>query len=266
MAWLQDLQWQEHDGCASFLELALDFEAHLGRAMPAAQGHDLQGISLSLHERGRVLRSALAVLEKHVVQGVVAPGPMVVCCRSLVPMGAGLMAGLRCRPYFTQRDEMIRQLDGLWGYCKRRMVARQPKQRPSQHLGAADRPLQGRAACPADRSQSAGSNRPKAPKGPKVFRAREAPTGPGPLQWTMSLGQQGSREQHCHLPAWCRRSEPFRRGRRCSSVRSMACHPAMPVRRGIWAHAIAAGQDTMQQLILAAHVHLDVYPTNCHPV
>ena len=48
--------------------------------MPAAQGHDLQGIAMSLHERGRVLRSALAVLEKHMVQGVVAPGPMVVRC------------------------------------------------------------------------------------------------------------------------------------------------------------------------------------------
>ena len=66
MAWLRDLQWQEHEGSVSFLELAPDFEAHSGRAMPAAQGHDLQGISLSLHERGRVLRSARAVLEKHV--------------------------------------------------------------------------------------------------------------------------------------------------------------------------------------------------------
>ena len=157
VAWLRDLQWQEHEGSVSFLELALGFEAHSGRAMPAAQGHDLQGISLSLHERGQVLRSALAVLEKHVVQGVVAPGPMVARCRSLVPMGAGLMAGLRCRPYFTRRDEMIRQLDGLRGYCERRMVARQPRRRPSQHTGTVGRPLRGRAACPAHRSQTAGS-------------------------------------------------------------------------------------------------------------
>ena len=39
VAWLRDLQWQEHDGSVSFLELALDFEAHSGRALPAAQGH-----------------------------------------------------------------------------------------------------------------------------------------------------------------------------------------------------------------------------------
>ena len=52
---------------------------------------------------------------------------------------------------------MIRQLDGLRGYCERRMVARPLKRRPIQHLGAADRPLQGRAACPADRSPSTGS-------------------------------------------------------------------------------------------------------------
>ena len=103
------------------------------------------------------MRSALAVLEKHVVQGVVALGPMVARCCSLVPMGAGLMAGLRCRPYFTWRDEMIRQLDGLRGYCERRMVARQPRRQPSQHTGTVGRPLRGRAACPAHRSQTAGS-------------------------------------------------------------------------------------------------------------
>ena len=76
--------------------LALEFEAHAGRATPAAQGHDLQGISVSLHMQGRVLRSALAVLEKHVVQGVLAPGHMLARCHPLVPMGAGLMAVSRC--------------------------------------------------------------------------------------------------------------------------------------------------------------------------
>ena len=52
---------------------------------------------------------------------------------------------------------MIRQLDGLREYCERRMVARQPRRRRSQHTGAEGRPLWGRAACPAHRSQTAGS-------------------------------------------------------------------------------------------------------------
>ena len=56
-------------GQVTFVELALDFEAHSGRAMPASPGAELQAIVLSLHERSRVLRTALAVLQRHVTAG-----------------------------------------------------------------------------------------------------------------------------------------------------------------------------------------------------
>ena len=44
--------------------LALDFEAHSRRSMPASPGAALQALVLSLHQRARVLLTALSVLNR----------------------------------------------------------------------------------------------------------------------------------------------------------------------------------------------------------
>ena len=53
---------------------------------------------VSLHERTRVLQMAMAVLSKYVVSGNLYKGGMTNRARSLVPLGAGVMAGLTARP------------------------------------------------------------------------------------------------------------------------------------------------------------------------
>ena len=51
----------------TFIELALDFEATAGRALPPTPQSSLQGVALSLHERARVLRVAFVALKRHSV-------------------------------------------------------------------------------------------------------------------------------------------------------------------------------------------------------
>ena len=73
LLWLAKLQWMpQGSGQVTFMELAMDFEATAGRALPPSPQSSLQGVSLSLHERARVLRVAMASLHKH---SVVPPPP-----------------------------------------------------------------------------------------------------------------------------------------------------------------------------------------------
>ena len=81
--------------------------------MPVTPGAELQSIVLlSLHERARVLRTALSILQRHMATGAVVQGTMTLKGRSLVPLGAGPPAGLTARPYFTRRHDMQQQLFG----------------------------------------------------------------------------------------------------------------------------------------------------------
>ena len=78
----------------TFAELVLDFEAHSGPAMPTSPGAELRSMVLSLHERARVLHTALSVLHRHVASGTLVQGTMALKARSPVPLGAGPLAGL----------------------------------------------------------------------------------------------------------------------------------------------------------------------------
>ena len=69
LSWLQELQWVPGMGQVTFVVLALDLEAYSGRALPASAGEELPSIVLSLHERARVLRTALSILQRHVATG-----------------------------------------------------------------------------------------------------------------------------------------------------------------------------------------------------
>ena len=70
-----------------------------------------------------MLRTALSVLQRHVATGALL-GTMTIKARSLVPLGAGPLAGLTARPYFTRRHDMQRQLQALAAYCEERWVTK----------------------------------------------------------------------------------------------------------------------------------------------
>ena len=70
-----------------------------------------------------MLRTALSVLQRHVATGTLV-GTMTLKARSLVPLGAGPLAGLTARPYFTRRHDMQQQLQALATYCEERWVTK----------------------------------------------------------------------------------------------------------------------------------------------
>ena len=90
--------WAGEVGTVSFLELAMDFEAHAQRALPAAPQAAFPGTALPLQERARVLRLVLATLGKLVKTGSLHPAKLVTRCASLVPLGGPLLCSLSRRP------------------------------------------------------------------------------------------------------------------------------------------------------------------------
>ena len=90
----------------SWAELALDYEAFVGRALPAAPDHKLRGARHPLGERAQVLRKAVGLAGRHLAAGGLLRGQPVGRCRSLLPLGGRMCAGLSARPYFAARHEV----------------------------------------------------------------------------------------------------------------------------------------------------------------
>ena len=68
LLWLAQLHWvPPGEVQVTFIELALDFEATAGRALPPTPQSSLQGVALSLQEWARVLRVAFMALKRHSV-------------------------------------------------------------------------------------------------------------------------------------------------------------------------------------------------------
>ena len=97
---------------------------------------------MPLSERGRILRVAMAVADRHKVEGNVCPGGMIQQCKSLVALGGMAQVGLNCRPYFMARQAMQRHLallqrynTGRWTQNKLEQLKngdRQPARREAQ--------------------------------------------------------------------------------------------------------------------------------------
>ena len=102
----------------SWAELALDYEAFVGRALPASPDHRLRGTRLPLGERARVLRKAARLVERHLVAGTLPCGAPLGRCRSLLPLGGRVCAGLSACPFFAARHEVMLQLMRLATYCR----------------------------------------------------------------------------------------------------------------------------------------------------
>ena len=118
LAWLRALQWTEDTDTVSFIELALDFEEHEARTLPAAPQAKFQGHTLPLQERARVLRLALCTLQTLLKSGSLHPAKVITRATSLVPLGGPPVAGLNCRPYLACRDAMHKHVQLLASYCE----------------------------------------------------------------------------------------------------------------------------------------------------
>ena len=103
LRWLRALTWSQEPGTVTFLELALDFEEFAQRTLPHAPQAKFKGTTLSLQERGRVLRLAITSAQRLVTKGQPHPARIVTCCNSLVPLGRPALCGLNRRPYFACR-------------------------------------------------------------------------------------------------------------------------------------------------------------------
>ena len=101
----------------------MDFECFAARTFPASPQAVYRATALPLPERARVLKLALATLQKLSVAGAVLPGGVLTKCSSLVPLGAPTVVGVSARPYFTRRPDMLKLLQNLQEYCELRWTA-----------------------------------------------------------------------------------------------------------------------------------------------
>ena len=91
----------------------MDFEATSGRALPTRPEHSLRMTVLPLQERAAVLRQAARALQPHLLVGHLLPAEESPMCHSLIALGGRTCLGLKGRPYFAARGEMVRMLEGL---------------------------------------------------------------------------------------------------------------------------------------------------------
>ena len=116
--WARALAWAPGPAEVSPAELALDYEAFVGRALPASPDHRLRGTRLPLGERAQILRKAMGLAERHLAAGALLSGAPLGRCRSLLPLGGRVCAGLSARPYFAARHEVMLQLMRLAAHCR----------------------------------------------------------------------------------------------------------------------------------------------------
>ena len=69
-------------------ELALDYEAFVGRALPDSPHHRPRGTRLPLGERAQILGKAVRLAERHLAAGTLLSGAPLGRCRSLLSLGA----------------------------------------------------------------------------------------------------------------------------------------------------------------------------------
>ena len=132
VAWLQHPGWLPADGTppqghghVSFMELALDFETHAGRPLPPTPQSRFAGTELSLQEKGRVVRLAVTLMGKAAGRKSILPARIANHCRSLVPLGACPVVGVKGRPLFTRPMAVWHHLKRLQGYNAERWAQQQ---------------------------------------------------------------------------------------------------------------------------------------------
>ena len=199
LLWLSELQSLPRDDNlpeahrqVSFLELALDFESYTGRPLPPTPQTRFAGGEMSLQEKGRVLRLAVSLLGKAAGRESILPVGFTNRCRSLVPLGAGTIAGVKGRPVFTRPTAVWHHLRRLQQYSaarwaqqqQTRMARRQSKRRLAQ--GAQAKPAgeqqSKKARCPG----KGGAKRSAGAYASDFYAGLVIPPGPGEAHGTGS--------------------------------------------------------------------------------
>ena len=122
--WARVLAWGPGLANVSWAELALDYEAFVGRALPASPDHHLRRTRLPLGERARVIRKARGLVERHLVAGPLLLGAPLRRCRHLLPFGGRVCAGLSTRLFFAAHHEVMLQLVRVASHCRDTWVRR----------------------------------------------------------------------------------------------------------------------------------------------
>ena len=116
--WARALAWMPGPAEVSWAELALDYEAFVGRALPASPDHRLQRTRLPLGERAQIVRKVVGLAERHLVAGTLLSGAPLGRCRSLLPPGGRVCAELSARLFFAVRHEVMPQLMRMATHCR----------------------------------------------------------------------------------------------------------------------------------------------------
>ena len=95
MRWASALQWVPGSRQVTYAELALGFESHSNRALPARMGHRHARQVPSLRERARVLWEVADLLQPLFASKTLLEGRFRWTCASLVPLGAFAAWGAR---------------------------------------------------------------------------------------------------------------------------------------------------------------------------
>ena len=176
LRWAGALLWLPGQGQVTYVELALDFEEHAGRALPAAPGHKLVGRVLPLRERAHVLKLALDRTQQFLRAGELLGGQLRPLCNALVPLGGYKCMGRTERPVFACRQAMQEHMRRLEVHCRAlwaRRLARPGRGRQEAFLNDyLPRPLGGRA--PLRPFQRARPQRPRCPPAQPPPPARPA--------------------------------------------------------------------------------------------
>ena len=118
LRWAGALLWLPGQGQVTYVELALDFEEHAGRALPAAPGHKLAGRVLPLGQRAHVLKLALDKTQQFLRAGELLGGQLRPLCNTLVPFGGYKCMGRTETPVFVCRQAMQDRMRRLEVHCK----------------------------------------------------------------------------------------------------------------------------------------------------
>ena len=150
LRWAGALLWLPRQGQVTYAELALDFEEHAGRALPAAAGHRLAGPVPPLRERAHVLKLALDKTQQFLRAGELLGGQLRPLCNALVPFGGYKCMGRTERPVFACRPAMQEHMRRLEAHCRAlwaRRLARPGRGRQEAFLrNYLPRPLGGQAS------------------------------------------------------------------------------------------------------------------------
>ena len=176
LRWAGALLWLPGQGQVTYVELALDFEEHAGRALPAAPGHKLAGRVLPLRERAHVLKLALDKTQQFLRAGELLGGQLRPLCNALVPLGGYRCMGRTERPVFACRQAMQEHMCRLEVHCRAlwaRRLARPGRGRQEAFLNDyLPRPLGGQA--PLRPFQRVRPQRPRCPPAQPPPPARPA--------------------------------------------------------------------------------------------